>query len=140
MSFKVGDEVLLSSRHIRTRRACKKLDDRFLGPFRIVEAIGKNAYRLDLPQHYGRVHRTFGVALLEPYTRREGQEPPLPVEIEGDEEWLVNSVLDTHLSHGKRMYLVHWEGFTKEHDSWEPETNLENAQDKITEFYARRRK
>jgi hypothetical protein len=138
--FRVGDEVLLSSRYIRTRRACKKLDDRFLGPFRIVEAIGKNAYRLDLPKHYGRLHRTFGVALLEPYTRREGQEPPPPVEIEGDEEWLVDSVLDTRLSHGKRMYLVRWEGFTKEHDSWEPEANLENAQDKITEFYARRRR
>jgi hypothetical protein len=62
------------------------------------------------------------------------------VEIEGDEEWLVDSVLDTRESYGKRMYLVRWEGFTKEHDSWEPETNLENAQDKITEFYARQRR
>jgi hypothetical protein len=140
MSYKVGDEVLLSSRYIRTRRACKKLDDRFLGPFRIVEAIGKNAYKLDLPKQYGRIHRTFGVALLEPYHRREGQEPPPPVEIEDEEEWLVDSVLDARVSHGKRMFLVRWEGYTREHDSWEPEENLENAQDKIAEFYARIRK
>jgi hypothetical protein len=140
MFYKVSDEVLLSSRYIRTRRACKKLDDRFLGPFRIVEAIGKNAYKLDLPKQYGRIHRTFGVALLEPYHRREGQEPPPPVEIEDEEEWLVDSVLDARVSHGKRMFLVRWEGYTREHDSWEPEENLENAQDKIAEFYARIRK
>jgi hypothetical protein len=140
MSFKVGDEVLLSSRYIRTRRACKKLDNRFLGPFKIVEAIGKNAYRLDLPKQYGRIHRTFGVALLEPYSRREGQEPPPPIEINDTEEWLVDSVLDARESQGKRMFLVRWEGFTREHDSWEPEENLENAQEKIAEFYAKSRK
>jgi hypothetical protein len=33
-----------------------------------------------------------------------------------------------------------WEGFTREHDSWEPEENLENAQDKVNEYYESRRK
>jgi hypothetical protein len=35
-----------------------------------------------LPQkQYGRIHRTFGVPLLEPYFRREGQKPPPLIEI-----------------------------------------------------------
>jgi chromobox protein 5 len=80
------------------------------------------------------------VALLEPYHRRDGQEPPPPVEIDDAEHWLVDSVLDTRKSKGKRMFLVRWEGFTREHDSWEPEENLENAQEKVQEFYAGLRK
>jgi hypothetical protein len=72
MFYKVSDEVLLSSRYIRTRRVYKKLNDRFLGPFRIVEVISKNAYKLDLPKQYERIHRIFSIALLEPYHRREG--------------------------------------------------------------------
>jgi hypothetical protein len=72
MSYKVDNEVLLSSRYIRTRRACKKLNDRFLGLFQIIEIIGKNAYKLDLPKQYGRIHRIFSVTLLKPYHRREG--------------------------------------------------------------------
>jgi hypothetical protein len=119
--------VLLSSRNIRTRRACKKLDDRFIGPFRVVGKVGRNAYKLNLPKRYGRLHRTFGVTLLEPYRRREGQEPPEPVEIDDEEEWLVDSVLEARKSRGKRMFLVRWEGFTREHDSWEPKENLENT-------------
>lgn len=134
-SYKIGDEVLLSARYIRTRRACKKLDDRFLGPFKIIASVGKNAYKLDLPLKYGRIFRTFNVALLEPYQRRAGQEPPPPLDIDNTEEWLVESILQARDSRGKRMFLVRWEGFTKEHDSWEPEENLENAKDKIAEYY-----
>jgi hypothetical protein len=106
MFYKVSDEVLLSSRYIRTRRVYKKLNDRFLGPFRIVEVISKNAYKLDLPKQYERIHRIFSIALLEPYHRREGQESPSPIKIEDEEEWLVNNVLDARVSHGKRMFLV----------------------------------
>ena len=107
-SYKVGDEVLLSSRYIRTRRASQKLDNHFLGPFKIAETIRKNAYRLNLPKRYGRLYKTFGVALLEPYHKREGQEPPPPVDLDDDEEWLVETVLDARESHGKRMFLVRW--------------------------------
>ena len=138
--YKMGDEVLLSSRYIRTRRACKKLDDRFLGPFAILDKVGQNAYRLDLPKKYGRIFRTFNVSLLEPYQRRPGQEPPPPVDIDDDEEWLVERVLDARKTRaGRMLFLVRWEGFTREHDSWEPEENLENAQDKLKEYYDSKR-
>jgi hypothetical protein len=52
----------------------------------------------------------------------------------------MNSVLKARKSYNKRMFFVRWEGFTREHDSWEPEENLKNTQDKIAEFYARNNK
>jgi hypothetical protein len=56
MFYKVGDEVLLSSRYIYTRRVCKKLNNRFLSLFQIIEVINKNAYKLDLLKQYKRIY------------------------------------------------------------------------------------
>jgi hypothetical protein len=67
MSYNVGDEILLSSRNIRTRRAYKKLNDRFIGLFRVMKKVGRNTYKLNLLKRYGRLHKTFDVTLLEPY-------------------------------------------------------------------------
>jgi hypothetical protein len=64
-SFNVGDQVWLDTRHIRTRRACKKLDQKYAGPYEILERIGLNAYRLNLPETLD-IHRVFNVSLLRP--------------------------------------------------------------------------
>ena len=36
---------------------------------------------------------------------------------------------------GTLEYLVHWKGFPREEDTWEPVENLGNAPEKITEFH-----
>jgi hypothetical protein len=86
MSYNVRDEILLSSRNIRTRRACKKFNNRFINPFRVMKKINKNTYKFNLLKRYERLHKTFGVTLLELYRRREGQEPLKPVEIDDEKE------------------------------------------------------
>ena len=43
-SFKVEDSVLLLLKNIKTIRTSKKLDYRFLGPFKIEKCIGNQAY------------------------------------------------------------------------------------------------
>ena len=134
MSYQQGDQVLLATRHIRTLRVSKKLADKFIGPFRILERIGTNAYKLDLPKKYGKMHHTFHVSLLEPYRMRLGVEPPEPIDIDGDEEWEVDEILAERTRNRKKQYYVRWAGFSEAHDSWEPEQNLENAQDAIKRF------
>ena len=42
--FHVDQEVLLSTKNLRSWRPNKKLDIKYEGPFRIVEAVGKQAY------------------------------------------------------------------------------------------------
>lgn len=139
--YRVGDEVMLASKNIRMRKPSKKLADKFLGPFRVEATVGRNAYRLTLPKMYGRIHPTFPVALLEPYQRREGVVLPDPVEIDGEDEWEVEDVLDARETPaGHKQFLVRWQGFTRESDSWEPEENLNNATDKIKDFTERRQR
>jgi hypothetical protein len=86
ITFRLDNKVLFLSRYIRTRRLSKKLINKFLSPFRIIIYIGKNAYKLDLLSKYGRIYSTFLVVFLEPYRRRDGVEPPAPINIKGEEE------------------------------------------------------
>ena len=65
-----GRKVYLSSKNIRTMRPCKKLDDKQLGPYRIVNKVG-HAYQLELPVTM-RVHPIFSPNLL----RRKAEDPP----------------------------------------------------------------
>jgi hypothetical protein len=67
ISYNVGDEILLFSRNIRTRRACKKLNNRFINPFQVMEKVSRNTYKLNLLKRYERLYKTFDVTLLELY-------------------------------------------------------------------------
>jgi hypothetical protein len=131
--FKEGQEVLLSAKNIRVRKPCKKLTDRFLGPFKVVKKIGENAYQLDLPERYGRLHHTFHVSLLEPYVRREGEEPPGPVDIE-ENRFFVESILNERLKRKKPEFLIKWLGYPEHESTWEPLEHLDGLEDEIAEF------
>ncbi|XP_021990838.1 uncharacterized protein LOC110887567 [Helianthus annuus] len=63
----VGDKVMLKVSPwkgvIRFRKK-GKLSPRFIGPFTIIERVGKVAYRLDLLEELSRIHSTFHVSHL----------------------------------------------------------------------------
>ncbi len=100
VEFAVGDKVLLSTRNIRLAVPSRKVADRYVGPFVIVERIGQVAYRLDLARSKLRgLHDVFHVSLLRPFRDNGlGAQPP-PVLIEDDDvEWEVDAIL-AHRTH-----------------------------------------
>ena len=134
-TFLLGEKVLLRSLNIRTLRPKKKIDHRQLGPFTIIEKIGTQAYRLDLPEKYGAIHNVFHVSLLEPWHSRDGEDPePQPILVEGEEEWEVSQVLDKRIKKGEVEYLIEWVDSPPYENSWEPMEHLENAQEAIDNF------
>src|SRR6266480_1724706 len=70
--FEVGKKVWLLRCHIRMKRPSDKLDDKWLGPFKIKEVISRNARRLKLPETV-RIHPVFHVSLLEPHNNQESE-------------------------------------------------------------------
>ncbi|GJR91321.1 putative reverse transcriptase domain-containing protein [Tanacetum coccineum] len=68
LEFQVGDHVMLKvSPHKGVIRFGKrrKLNTRYIGPFKILERIGPMAYKLELPEELNNVHNTFHVSNLK---------------------------------------------------------------------------
>jgi hypothetical protein len=137
----VGDKVWLNRRNIRTTRPSRKLDVKRMGPFQVLEVIGdgKLAYKLELPAPMRRIHPVFHVSLLEPYRENvlpgRVQEPPPPVEVEGELEYEVAGILDSKIERGRLKYLVDWVNCGPEERTWEPVENVENSPDAIAAFH-----
>ena len=74
VNFQPGDLVWI---HLRKERFPSKRKSKLMprsdGPFEILEKVGPNAYKIDLPGDYG-VSATFNVSDLSPYFEDE----PLP--------------------------------------------------------------
>jgi hypothetical protein len=70
--FEVGDLVWLHLRKDHFPNLCKsKLMPCVDGPFRVLEKIKGNAYKLELPIDFGSVIPTFNIADLKPYFGEE---------------------------------------------------------------------
>ena len=70
-SYAPGDKVWLNSKYIKTKRN-RKLEAKFFGPFRVLQPVGKQAYRFEPPKRW-RIHDVFHVSLLEQDTTRKGR-------------------------------------------------------------------
>lgn len=135
--FKKGDLVLLSTKHINlAHQPSKKLSSKFIGPFRVQDAVGTQAYRLILPPHY-RIHNVFHISLLERWRPRTGQEDntlPPEVTLEGEEVWEVERILKKRIRKNQPQYLLRWKGYDESWDTWTPASDFENMDDLLQEF------
>ena len=57
----MGEEVLLSSKRLHLA-GTSKLCARFVGPFSVLERVGKTAYRLDLRGRFKDVQNVFHIS------------------------------------------------------------------------------
>jgi hypothetical protein len=101
LEFKPKDLVMLSTKNIKLKQSARKLSPRFIGPFRVLQRVGKQAYRLALPEQYSRIHNVFHVSLLERWIPRHGENAyesmPMP-DLEDDNEWGGNYLLAKSIS------------------------------------------
>ena len=148
--YKEGDLVMLNGKNIRTKRLSKKLSPKLYGPFKMLEAKGQHAFKLEISPKW-RIHPTFHVSLLEPYwtTIWEGREQPPrePEEIDGDLKWEVERIVKSEIisytrkvrSRNKKRrelrYFVKWKACSEDENTWKPPESLENAQELIEGFH-----
>jgi hypothetical protein len=80
----VGQNVLLSTINFKLAHpGTRKLRPKWVGPFKVIERIGKVVYKLELPPKL-KMHNVFHVQLLKKY-RDNGKvhwPPPSPIEID----------------------------------------------------------
>lgn len=138
-SYNVGDLVLLSTKNLQLKEPKKKLSFKYIGPFKVLQAIGRQAYRLALPSKY-RVHDVFHVSLLEAFHAREHAaiaEMPLPaLDDDGEEAYKVEAILQEKGPATKRSYYVKWLDWSDEYNQWVKERDL-NAPELLKQFKSR---
>jgi hypothetical protein len=146
--FEVGDQVLLNSHHVhlasQALRPSKKLQHRFIGPYPIISKVSPVAYKLALPPDL-RIHPVFHVSLLRPYLapdtvahRSPPVEPPPAISVDDHLEYEVEYILDVRSRYRRREFLVKWVGYPVHDATWEPESNLPNADEAVRDFLATR--
>ena len=119
--YKVGDLVMLSTKDLKYQmvgRRTEKLMERFVGPYRIKKIVSSNTVELELSSIV-KIHLVVNISRIRKYVGQvEGQrkEQPVPVVIEGEEEWKVKRILNKQRIQGKDKYLVRWKGFIAESD------------------------
>ena len=132
--FKVGDKVYLSTKNLRIRKGLtKKLDRTRIGPFLIKGARGRNAFELELPAD-ARVHPVFNVQLLEPADPDTPVQTVMHHESHEETEFEVESIINHRRILGVTEFLVKWKNYPESENTWEPEDNLLNYQERIRHY------
>ncbi|KAI3819476.1 hypothetical protein L1987_13315 [Smallanthus sonchifolius] len=134
LEFQVGDLVLLKVSpwkgviHFGKKG---KLAPRYVGPFKILERIGKVAYKLELPPSLGNVHPTFHVSNLKKCLADENLHIPLDdVRIDETMHFVERPVeiMDREIKQLKRSRIpivkVRWESKRGPEFTWEREDQI----------------
>ena len=136
----MDDLVMLAARNLRQWRLSRKLSDWYLGSFRIINILGTQAYKLKLSENW-KIHSVFHVSLLKPYVWKKGENPlnDNSSELINDmKEWSVKAILNKKKAKGKWYYLIKWEGYSDDFNSWKPSEHLKNASDLVQSFKKRK--
>ncbi len=64
--YHIGDQVWLDASNLHLPQPKKKLDDKRVRPFEIINKAGAAIYKLKLPPHW-KIHPCFNEKLLMPY-------------------------------------------------------------------------
>ena len=127
--YQPRDRVYLDASNIHTTRPSRKLSHQRLGPFPVIRKVGNGAYHLHLPPSMSRLHPVFNIikltlALDDPVPGHHLRPPPLLEIVDREEEFIVEKILDSRVINRKLHYLVKWEGYGIEHNSWEPADDI----------------
>ncbi len=128
----------------------KKLTQQYVGPFKVLEKVGRLDYCLDILPNWC-IHRVFLLAQLEPASplSEDPFQPPhldhLPSAfIEEDTDFsqsfemerLVNCCIIKRGRETMIQYLVRWVGYVSEVDPWYSFKKLDNTDDLVRKYDA----
>jgi len=63
--IEVGNHIFILARFIRSIQFIKKLSEKYLGPFEVIEKLGTHSYLIKLPNHLHTIHPVFHVLQIE---------------------------------------------------------------------------
>jgi hypothetical protein len=107
------------------------------GPYKVLEKVGTNAYRIELPASI-KVHDVVNASKLRkaadnPLPGQIEDEPP-PIEVDGEYEWEVEKILGVRLLRKQLRYRVKWVGVDDDPTEYLAE-DLRNSPQALRDFH-----
>ncbi|KAL5580094.1 hypothetical protein UlMin_012536 [Ulmus minor] len=137
LEFQVGDSVFLKVSPFKgVIRFGKrgKLNPRYIGPYEILERVGKTAYRLALPPNLASVHNVFHVSMLKKYVSDKShvlEQEPIEIHEDLSFEEKPVQILDYKVKtlRNKDIPLVKvlWRNQKTEEATWEREDEMRTS-------------
>src|SRR5262249_910428 len=129
VQFQIGDHVFLKvspMKGVVRFGKREKLNPRYIGPFDILERVGKVSYRLVLPPHLSYIHPIFHISILRKYIPNPSHKRQAPdIEIMEDlkyEEILI-AIVDRQIRklRNKEIPIIkaQWQNHGIEECTWE---------------------
>ena len=99
-----------------------------------------NVVELKLPKTL-RIHPVVNISRVKPYlgplpSQPVSQPGPIHVTENHDEEYEVDTIIDSRIYKRQLQYLVHWKGYDESKRTWEPVSNLKNSPEIVEQFHA----
>ena len=140
--FTKGTKVLVNPHSLEwtdAKGVGTKLRQRWIGPFEVVQKINPNVYRLRMSDRYPGLP-VFNIDHLRLYTPSDAKWGERTVMKESNrqkpasEEYSVEAIIGHRRKKRGLEWLVWWEGYGPQFDTWEPTSCLRNAPLVLSEY------
>jgi hypothetical protein len=145
VKFAIGDQVLLSTEHLRMighDKRTPKFACKYFGPFKVKRVVNDNAYELDLPSPL-KIHPVLNANRLKVYQDGASSFPsrppldarPPPETVDNvSEMYEVESILAQRGTGPSAHFLVKWHGYPDYEATWEKRSALADAKEAVSEY------
>jgi hypothetical protein len=136
-SYQTGDYVWLNLKNIKTTRPTKKLDFKNVR-CKVLKRVSPSSYRLEMPEGMQKLHDVYHTSLLrldenDPLPGQI-QEPTPPIQVDGQNEWEIEDILDSRYYYARCQYRVKWKGQPLDLQ-WYNSDGFENASEITRKFH-----
>ena len=151
-NFKIGDQVLISTKNFNNLQGPRKLQDSFVGPFLVTNLYGPNAVEVILTGEFEKKHPVFPVSLLKKYISADEDKFPetkklrpvvmIPTFEPEKEKKFLKILRQKRIKKDEKdvtLYLVRYKNKGADHDEWLPAEKVPNAKVTLRAFRASNR-
>ena len=140
VKYQVDDFVKFSSKNIKTTRLLKKLNDRMLNSFKIIEKMNV-FYRLKLLSSMHQ-HDVFSPNYLKfavnDSLSNQKQESSRSIIVDDEKTWNVDDILNSRHHYGRLQYKVKWHELNRDNEWYYADKNeFKHLQKVVDEFHKR---